>query len=258
LATDRRGVAMLEFAILAPVMLLMATGGFDIARALIMWQETQYAAENIAQAAANMAATIVSNKPANTLTPAQAQAAMTAIYGAMPQLLIAGGSKTKNGQPVSGATNGLWVGHYGVTLSGVQWTTDPAPLPFLPWTVDLGDLAPTDVLTNYYDTSFKRDCGKNPGGWVQQSTVPSDTASNVLTSLPTQQMSSKGQYSTFILVDVYYQFNPILSFVTFVTGPINFYSTAFVPTYVGSNQLALIYNGGYPAAGNCTPFTNST
>jgi Flp pilus assembly protein TadG len=103
ISSHDRGVVSLEFAAIAPVLLLMIIGAFDIARAIAVWQQTLAAAQWVAVSANYLA---IQPDASTSLTPAQATMAMTAIYGAMPQI-----------------QEGLYPEIYSVTLSGVYFTT---------------------------------------------------------------------------------------------------------------------------------------
>ena len=109
---DERAVAGMEFAIIAPVVLLLVWGVWDIARALLAWEETYHAAEAVAQAAEKLSVTTYTtngNKPVTALTAQQMQDAMTSIYAEMPWLNLGNGT-------------GLFTGSYSVTLSGVYFS----------------------------------------------------------------------------------------------------------------------------------------
>jgi Flp pilus assembly protein TadG len=218
MVADRRGIAMLEFAIIAPVMVVFAMGGFDIARALVTWQEVQTAAEWAAVSAQSMAVQLDNS---TSLTPQQAQVAMTSIYGSIPQI-----------------TSRLWGGTYGIAMSAVEWTQNAQGVytPELAWTTNLYALAPSETFSPY-DTALKRVCGTTLN---QVDTVPSD--SSILTSIPTKNVTTP---STFLLVDIHYQFSPILP-VTFITGPIDFYTTYVFPNLIGQNTQPLNYDWANP------------
>ncbi len=113
----RRGVASMEFAIIAPVVVTMCWGVYDIGRALVAWQETTLAAEAVAQAAEKLSVTgnvdAVSGAPVLALTSQRMQDAMTTIYAAMPFLGL-------------GDNSGSFTGNFSVTLSGVAYTP-PCP-----------------------------------------------------------------------------------------------------------------------------------
>ena len=110
---DHRGVAAMEFAIIAPVMLLLIWGVWDVSRALLAWEETFHAAEAIAQAAEKLSYSTRTNPPNSTnpltaLTGQQMQDAMSSIYAEMPWLNL-------------GNNTGLFLGSYQVTLSGISY-----------------------------------------------------------------------------------------------------------------------------------------
>jgi Flp pilus assembly protein TadG len=232
LRSDRRGLAMLEFAIVAPVMVTMATAGFDIARALIAWQEVQAAAE---WAAAGAAILSVQADSSTSLTLQQAQAAMSSIYGTIPQV------KSK-----------LWTGAYGITMSSVQWSCSSnctVFTPYLAWTTSLYGLAPSETTSNI-DTAFFRTCGT---ALQQVAAVPSD--STVLTTVPTLNVSTN---SNFVMVDIHFQYVPLLPFA-FITGPIDFYTTFTFPNPIGANNQPIVFDGGYTndTKWNCVVPVNS-
>jgi Flp pilus assembly protein TadG len=104
--SERRSVAALEFAMVAPVVLTMTLAVFDLARALIAWEELQHAAEAIVEAAEKLSETTVSGQPATQLNLTAIQAAMSTIYPEMPGLAF-------------GAGTGAFPGKYGVTLSSI-------------------------------------------------------------------------------------------------------------------------------------------
>jgi Flp pilus assembly protein TadG len=108
---DRRGVAAMEFALIAPAMLLMIWGVYDLSRALLAWEETVHAAQAIAQAAEKLSITpsnYPGGQPITALTATQMQTAMSSIYAEMPWLNL-------------GDSTGTFKGNFTVTLSGVAF-----------------------------------------------------------------------------------------------------------------------------------------
>ncbi len=107
----------MEFAIIAPAIVTMCWGVYDLGRALIAWQETTLAAEAVAQAAEKLSVTgnvdATSGAPILALTSQRMQDAMTSIYASMPFLGL-------------GDHSGSFTGNYSVTLSGVAYTP-PCP-----------------------------------------------------------------------------------------------------------------------------------
>jgi Flp pilus assembly protein TadG len=102
----RRSIAAMEFAMAAPVLLFMVFGVWDITRALLIWQQLNAAAQQIAQAAEKLA--ISPGATTTSLTATQMQTAMTTIYAAMPQLNL-------------GTGTGAYPGSFAVTLSSVAY-----------------------------------------------------------------------------------------------------------------------------------------
>ena len=135
------------------------------------------------------------------------------------------------------------MGKYSIAMSAVEWTSTSTPNgpvynPVLAWRTSLFALAPTETFAGRYDTSLIRTCG---GALNQVDTVPSD--SSILTSIPTKNVSTP---STLVLVDIHYQFSPILP-VTFIIGSIDFYTTFMFPNLIGQNTQPLDYDWANPA-----------
>ncbi|MEJ0047720.1 MAG: hypothetical protein WDN04_17530 [Rhodospirillales bacterium] len=125
-------------------------------------------------------------------------------------------------------------------MSGVEWYATANGTVFTPtlaWTTSLYALAPGET-TAAIDTSFKRTCGS---ALNQVDTVPSD--SSILTTIPTKVITTP---STFVLVDVHYQFKPVLP-VTFIIGTIDFYTTFVFPNLIGQNRQKLDYDKPNPS-----------
>ena len=104
----RRGVAAMEFAFIAPVMIILFYGTVDVCRAFIAWAEVNNAAAAIAEAGEKLSVTTANSL--TKLTYTQMQAAMTTIYAQMPGLDYGKGDGF------------LGKGTFAVTLSGVIFT----------------------------------------------------------------------------------------------------------------------------------------
>jgi hypothetical protein len=235
LPADRRGIAMLEFAIIAPVMVVMATAGFDITRALVTWQEVETAAEWAAVSAQSLAVQSTPTGAVTSLSVQQATVAMTTIYGSMPQVF-----------------SGLWGGKYAIALSGIQWyIVGGAAQPYLVWTTTLKGLAPAEV-TGQWDGTFFRSCSSPAAQVTQVATVPNDAT--VLTTVPTENITAS---STFVVVDIHYHFVPILPGLDFVTGPIDFYTSFAFPNLIGANDQPLTFDNGATDGWNCLPWPST-
>lgn len=225
----RRGVATLEFAAIAPVLVLMFVGVFDVSRALIVWQQVQTASEWISVSAESMA--VQQDMTTTELTPTQAVTAMTAIYAAIPQLK-------------SGLYGGAYGSVYGVALSGVEFTQDGNNTPYYAWTVNLNTLNAAETYSSLYDTTFKRACGTTV---TPTQTVPQDRT--ILTTIPTKNLTTTPP--TVAVADVYFEYVPL--FTSFITGPIKFYASFSFPTLVGPSCQPLLYNEGAGDPNVCTP-----
>jgi hypothetical protein len=241
LLADRRGIAMLEFAAIAPVMVVMATAGFDITRALVTWQEVDTAAEWAAFSAQSLAVNpgTPGNPPTTTLSTQQATLAMTTIYGSIPQIF-----------------SGLWSGKYAIVMSGIQWYTTSGGTvynPYIRWTTTLYQLAPSET-TGQWDTSFLRACSLAAQPLLPQvSTVPDNVT--VLQSVPTLNITTA---STFVVVDIHYHFVPILPGLDYITGPVDFYTSFALPNLIGQNNQPLQFDGNLASDGwNCNVPANS-
>jgi Flp pilus assembly protein TadG len=236
LPADRRGVAMLEFAIIAPVMVIMATAGFDVTRALVTWQEVETSAEWAAVSAQSLAVNTTALGAETTLTTQQATVAMTTMYGSMPQVF-----------------SGLWSGKYAIAMSGVQWYyVAGVAKPFLAWTTTLQGLAPSEVRTSQWDGTFLRTCSAPATPLVQVVTVPNDAS--VLTTVPTENI---GKPATFVVIDMHYHFVPILPGLDFLTGSIDFYTSFSFPNLIGENNQPLIFDGNAVDGWNCQGLPNT-
>lgn len=100
-ATDRRGTSGLEFALLAPALIVVMLSLYDVTNAVIAWWQISSAAGAIARIATTYAATTTNT---NSLSTTQAATASTALFGVMPALATAPASR------------------YGVAISSVVMT----------------------------------------------------------------------------------------------------------------------------------------
>ena len=98
---SRRGVAALEFAISAPLLIVLMMSMYDAANGWLAWQRMAVAAQSVGQIATLVA---VNADGTNSLSHDQAWRASTAVYAAMPELLAANA-------------------RYGVTMTEVEFFT---------------------------------------------------------------------------------------------------------------------------------------
>lgn len=205
----RRGVAALEFAIIAPVLLIMVIGVYDIVRALLIWQEVWQAAHDI-----SLASTIVAVQPdqTNTLTQAQTQQVMSIVFAAMP-----------------GVRNGVDSGQRSLTLTSVAFLPTSGCNPS-----GSNNCYQADVV---WSVTYG---GGSQGGWkpvlrscgVLGQILPNTTYLPGQTNLNTITTAGVGQPDPSLVADVQYRFSPL--FLEFLTGPINFSATALFSTRTGT------------------------
>jgi Flp pilus assembly protein TadG len=204
---SQQGVVSLEFAVIAPVLITMTIGAYDVGRAVIFWQETQTAAQNIAFGAATDAAAVSSQTSDLTyqsnITPAVAQNIMSIIYGVIPEVRSA-----------SYITSG---GQFSVTLTGIVFQApagSPAGTPlsaYVIWSVPL-----TELPSGASGFSTTRTCGLV----TQLSSLPETSAT--MQSIPTSNITYP---SPVVVADVHFRYKPL--FFWYITGPIDFWESYF-------------------------------
>jgi hypothetical protein len=254
----RRGVAAMEFALIAPVMLLLVFGTLDLGRALIAWQQVNYAAEAVVQAAEKLS--VVNGTMANpaVLTDEQMQAAMSTIYVEMPGLN-------------KGRGNGL-LGHggYGVTLSEVVYT------PTCNTTTGCGTQTPYTYWSSYLQEGYGR-LNKPPAVTIMPPERPCDkldtetflpantTESLQLTTIvaPLSNVTVAGSptplpMSPQLVADVSFTFVPYFNaiFGFFLPdGGVTFRASATLPTPVGDTSTPVDFQqaGVFVVAGCTVP-----
>jgi Flp pilus assembly protein TadG len=261
-AAERRAVAALEFALVAPIMGVMILGVFDASRALLAWQQTQNAAQAIAQAAEKLSVVTSSTTP--QLTSAQMQEAMSTIYAEMPGL-------SAGSTPGSG---GVLAGYYAVTLSEVLFyyagsggaatlcpyanvaSCGQPQYPYVLWTSYLNKggsyllsgsnyWRPCDVRLNrvYPSWSYAGTTGSPPVPLTRlnQMVDPSDFGALPVVLSPQ------------VVADVEYQFQSIFSDILPAKTTITFLASAALPTPVGDNSTTIAFSGSADAAvDSCT------
>lgn len=212
LAADTHSIAAVEFGMVTPVLLTLLLGGFDLARALVVWEEAFGAAQGIVEAAEKRS--VPQSGTVFNLTAADAQTAMTSLYAEMPGLPSTGDSKFYD------------LGLYSVTLSSIVLTplgctvVNASPCtPFVAWSVVLQEGRAGQILTS---ASLRRPCG-TPLGTVPYFPFSPNAANNLLV-VP---ISLVPQQTSMVVADVQYQFTPM--FFQFITGAITFWASAAFP-----------------------------
>lgn len=178
---SRRGVAALEFAICAPVLIVLLLGVYDLARGWTASSKLTTSAFSIGQIATILA---VQSDGTSVLNGADAWRAATAINGSMPQTLAPGSS-------------------YAVSFSEVEFSTDnTCTMPTyciakVKWTVNM-------LPGN--NTTYERKC--------VQLNRDADTVPPDLGDLPLDAFTA----SPILVVDVYYTYTP--TFTQSIISPI--------------------------------------
>jgi hypothetical protein len=216
----------LEFAFIAPVMVTMLAGLYDLTTAFIAWRRVTAAALAIGEIATGQAASGVTNT--NVLTQTQALTAASAVYPYLPDLL----------RPSPPA--------FGVTISSIAMAATPAGC-----TTACTYEAHVAWSGVFEGTGQVRPCDTVQGTSIISSV--SDTASPSPTVLPVDLYSS----APLLVVDVTYTYQPL--FFTFITGnvvmaqssylsPRTGLTTAWVQYFPSGAQDTTGLCAGYPAA----------
>ena len=224
LLAERRSVSVLEFAAVAPVVLMMGLSVFDMARALIIWEEINNAAEAVVESAEKLSVTTVGGAPATTLNVVQMQAAMSTIYAEIPGLQW-------------GSGNGNFTGTFGVTLSSVvylPWCANTsgcaAQLPNTLWSAFLTEGDSTNYLITTPTSSLQRPC--------KQLTVVSqfpDNSTQLSVMVTPSSGSLKIPLTPQLVADVQYNFKssfPLFSNMTLFT----LWASATLPAPLGGPE----------------------
>ena len=233
LAAHLSGIASIEFALVSPILLMLVIGGFDISRAMLLWQQVWLAAHNISLSATTIA---VQTDKTSTLTPSQAQQAMSIVYAAMPTV-----------------RNGAATGTRSVTLTSVDF-------------VPVANCTPVTGNTNCYIASVVWSVtygGGGQAGWTAvtrscgalvqtQPTANVPTGLNQLNVLTTLGVSNPDPS---IVADVHYQFTP-LPFDLFLKKR-DFWATAIFSTRTGATTSVTTQYATYTGTdgtGTCQGF----
>jgi len=252
----RRAVAALEFALVAPIMLILFFATVDIARAYIVWQEVDNAAEAIAQAGEKLSVT--SGQAQTSLNSTQMQNAMSTIYAQMPGLL-----------------SGQLTGKYGVTLSSVVYSpscayTNPtlcnangfSQTAYVQWSSYLQEvagspsscLATSQLLCNASVAPLR---GSTGAGCTTSGTPTGSAALTMVRQFTNDSSQLKEMLNPTligfpmvlvpqIVADVQYTYSPplmpALAGWLFVAKSITIYASATLPAPLGGTKQSITYN----------------
>jgi hypothetical protein len=223
---DLRGVASLEFAMVAPILISLPLITLDAGRAFLIWALVHNAANAIAEAAEKMSVTTDPSTGAITtqLTADQMQQAMTVIYAEIPQLNLGNGG-------------GLFPDAYAVVLSSVSYT------PLCTAATGCGTQTPYVVWSDYLTVGgqnlyqgFMRPCGT-----LQSAASLPDNNGNI-NKMPSPVLAG-GMAMTLspqIVADVVYSFHPFFPLFEGTTA-LQIIATATMPVPVGGlNQVVTL------------------
>jgi Flp pilus assembly protein TadG len=189
----------MEFALLAPVMIILLTGSYDITQLLIAASRVVSTAQQVVEIATELS---VHPDRSISLTTTQGYQAETAIYALMP-----------------GLKSGADTNHYSVTLSAVVFTATPPGCDATSSCTYVARTAWSHALPQS-SPPVTRPCGVIP-----QVVAAQQTQAN----LPTAGMT---QLTSIVVADVSYSYWPL--FVGFVTGPVMLQRTAMLPPRSGT------------------------
>jgi Flp pilus assembly protein TadG len=216
LLRSRDGLAAIEFALVAPVMIAMIAGLYDLTNAFIAWRRVTAAALSIDEIATGEAASAGNGN--NILSQTQAAAAASAVYPYLPNLL----------QPSPPA--------FGVTLSSIVMT--PTVSGCTSSCIYTAHVAWSGVFEG---TGQVRPCDSVKGTSIISSV--SDTANPSPTTLPVDMFSA----APLLVVDVTYTFQPF--FFRFITANITMAQSSYLSPRTGLTSAWIQY---FPAGSNDT------
>lgn len=204
----RRGIAAIEFALVAPVMIAMMIGVFDIVHAMTVQQQVYNTTHSVLVSASSLA---VQPDKTTSLTTTQVQQTLSSVFAAIP-----------------GRRNGTLPGIASVTLTSVNFVqSDPkcvpsqaAPCSYVPmvaWSVAYADPASRFSGANTFQPLVR------PCMQLKQTTSTAGVQGD-LTSVRTLGVTNP---DAMLIVDTHYRYTPL--FFRFVTGPVDFWSSGYWP-----------------------------
>jgi Flp pilus assembly protein TadG len=251
LARARRGSVLIEVGIVLPILVILFVGTFDIVNALASWRRARSASIAIAEGATNVASQVgLFTSPIagdNMITGTQAEVASSAIAAYIPNL--PSGASTSFAVTLSavvftttsssGCSDGSCVCVTTVTTGGSTTSTSttiggrPSSsggnttvcyVANVAWSTSLGQNSPAHGFTQ------TRSCG---------TLTPVPTTTTGHSSLTTLPQGLYGPYSL-VVADVQYTFTP--TFLTFITGPVTFLESAYLPPRIGAAADYVLYS----------------
>ena len=236
LRAARQAIATIEFALIAPVMFILLSGVYDIARVLILSSEVNDAANTIAITASGIA---VANADGTVqITYSQAQQALSLVYAEMPWVRL-----------------GIERGPRSATLSAVSYqavsgactasATQNCYNAVLGFSLAYADSVKVASNTPGNATSFSNSATRACSASITQ-IGPTDTYKTGQTAMNTLRTDNVTAPDAIMVADVSYTYTPIYHFIT--GGTVVLQHTVFSPLRTGTSA----YVGGTNAAGNCS------
>jgi Flp pilus assembly protein TadG len=214
LGRDRCSTAAIEFALVAPLGVILAFGGFDIIRAYKVWDEVCNAAPMIAESASKLSLTLGST--ATKLSYTQMQNAMSLVHVLIPDIGLGDSTSTT-------------VGSFAVTLSEIVYSpicsTSSGCAAQTPYTAWSSYLTQTGVS---FATTPLRACG----ALTTVTSFPDD--STQLSKMVSWKVAAGSGYIPLppqVVADVRATYVPVFSMFL---GTITFWSSAMVPAPLGT------------------------
>jgi hypothetical protein len=248
LGRDRRSTAAMEFALIAPVIILLFFAFYDISDAMITYEEVFNAARVISASVSNIS--VQGENSTTKLYYGQDQLEASTIFGEMPDV-----------------RSGFHSGIKSITISSINFeVTDPTCKPgvncvydpYVVWSVAYAG-PPSKNTGLSFDTPLRGCAAENvsngtatldPNSALHQ-TTPTGGQAGDLTSLRTEYLTTenvKGALNfpaapdPIIVVDVHYQYVPL--FNVFLTKPIDFWADGYWPLRsVQATQVTTNANG---------------
>jgi Flp pilus assembly protein TadG len=218
---SRNGVAALEFALLAPIMVATAGGLYDLTTAFIAWKRVAMAAQAIDEMATSMAATATAT---NQLNVSQAAVASSAVYAYLPNILSAAAPA------------------FGVTLSSIAMVPTVAGC-----TIGCSYTAHVAWSGVFQGSASKRPCDARAG--VSALSFVPDGSNPTANTLPTDIQSAA---APLLVVDVNYTFRPV--FFMYLTSSIQMTQSAYLSPRTGlASDWVHYFSAGPPDATTLCP-----
>jgi Flp pilus assembly protein TadG len=211
LLRSRSGSPAIEFALIAPVMIILLVGSYDVTQLLVAQTRVVSAAREIVEIATELS---IQTDQTMSLTTTQAYQAQSAIYAVMPGLKL---GSDKNS--------------FSVTLSAVVFIAAPSGCTGNCYIAKIAWSTPFARST----TPIIRPCGIIPQVAPTEHATIADLPTNGITSL-----------TSMVVADVSYTYQPL--FTTFIIGPVTLRQTAFLPPRTGTNLQYVEYDIGNAAS----------